>query len=574
MSQTERRPTGFRLPIEYLDSRHEVGENIKQDLELDEFKDGRPGGLYGQILSVSTSLGKNCVGKWSEFYTTDVSFLRDCQVLLTQHKHPMDVYDINKIDAVEGIWNEIQDDESFKHNFHYVEHGFAQQLNESPMALEVLSLYNLSSPVFSLLMPIFFLIIPFFVLHFKGIQISVSKYIEVLQDILSKHAIGKLFTLTSDISWEQRIYIIISVVFYGYQVYQNVLCCTSFYNRMKQMHDYIFDLKAFATYAVSKMGEFSDDIAKLDSHAEFRKETNRQKEALSAMIAEIESITPFSHNMSKLCEIGHTMTIFYSLHVNKKYDEAMRYGMGFIGYLDNLSAMRRLLEKKQVAVCKFTKKKCRFTKAYYAPLCDAKPVTNSYSLDSNLIITGPNASGKTTILKTTLFNVLLSQQCGIGFYKKASIRPFDMLHCYLNIPDTSARDSLFQAEARRCKEILDAVAEGGKHQRHFCIFDELYSGTNPYEAVASSHSLLEYLSETSCTFLLTTHFIDLCHKLEGLDNVKNNKMKTEIRESGEFVYRYTLGKGISDIKGGLNILRGLEYPAEIIDRAKHSLDSD
>ena len=35
---------------------------------------------------------------------------------------------------------------------------------------------------------------------------------------------------------------------------------------------------------------------------------------------------------------------------------------------------------------------------------------------------------------------------------------YDKIHCYLNIPDTSNRDSLFQAEARRCKEIIDALS--------------------------------------------------------------------------------------------------------------------
>ena len=73
------------------------------------------------------------------------------------------------------------------------------------------------------------------------------------------------------------------------------------------------------------------------------------------------------------------------------------------------------------------------------------------------MITGPNASGKTTILKTTLFNIILSQQVGFGFYSSATINPYKYIHCYLNIPDTSGRDSLFQAEARRCKEILDSV---------------------------------------------------------------------------------------------------------------------
>ena len=95
----------------------------------------------------------------------------------------------------------------------------------------------------------------------------------------------------------------------------------------------------------------------------------------------------------------------------------------------------------------------------------------------------------------------------------------------MNIPDTSGRDSLFQAESRRCKEILDKLSgeapptEEGKQQasaqwgpvRHFCIFDELYSGTNPYEAIASAYGYIMYLTKhDNVDFMLTTHYIQLC----------------------------------------------------------------
>ena len=91
-------------------------------------------------------------------------------------------------------------------------------------------------------------------------------------------------------------------------------------------------------------------------------------------------------------------------------------------------------------------------------------------------------------------------------FTKNDIQLFDHLHCYLNIPDTSGRDSLFQAEARRCKNILDSIINSKQNERHFCIFDELYSGTNPYEAISSSYSLLEYLSNKNCKFLLQRTF--------------------------------------------------------------------
>jgi hypothetical protein len=45
----------------------------------------------------------------------------------------------------------------------------------------------------------------------------------------------------------------------------------------------------------------------------------------------------------------------------------------------------------------------------------------------------------------------------IFHFDKLKLSPFDHIHSYLNIPDTSGRDSLFQAEARRCKEILDCI---------------------------------------------------------------------------------------------------------------------
>jgi len=81
-----------------------------------------------------------------------------------------------------------------------------------------------------------------------------------------------------------------------------------------------------------------------------------------------------------------------------------------------------------------------------------------------------------------------------GFYKSCTLNPFNYFHCYINIPDSISRDSLFQAEVRRCKEILDNITDNPS-LRHFCVFDELYSGTNPYEAISSAYSYLNYITK-------------------------------------------------------------------------------
>ena len=150
------------------------------------------------------------------------------------------------------------------------------------------------------------------------------------------------------------------------------------------------------------------------------------------------------------------------------------------------------------------------------------------------------------------------------------MQPFDHIYCYLNIPDTSGRDSLFQAEARRCGNILSNIQKKST-ERHFCIFDELYSGTNPYEAIASAYSYLEVISKNkNVTFLLTTHFIKLCELFKKNKKIENRNMDT--RMVGDTPkYTYKLINGISQIKGGISVLQNLGYPSEIISKTKEIL---
>jgi DNA mismatch repair ATPase MutS len=206
----------------------------------------------------------------------------------------------------------------------------------------------------------------------------------------------------------------------------------------------------------------------------------------------------------------------------------------------------------------------------YAPLQAANAtavVANDIVLDKQLVITGPNAAGKTTVIKSTLFNIILSQQIGYGFYKHAEITPYDYLHCYLNIPDTSGRDSLFQAESRRCMEILRCIMDNPA-SRHFCIFDELYSGTNPYEAVAAAYGYIAFISKNpQVDLILTTHYIELCELLEKRNaGAITNLHMSVCADTGAYLYK--IANGISSIKGGLKVLRDLEYPSEIVESAR------
>jgi DNA mismatch repair protein MutS len=293
---------------------------------------------------------------------------------------------------------------------------------------------------------------------------------------------------------------------------------------------------------------------------------------------ELCSINPFSNSISKFNELGYLLKCYHEIFANDKYEKALKYSVGFEGYVDNLLGLHNNLILGNVSFATFSTEKsvCNFKKQYYPPLINQSPVKNNCSFEKNMIISSPNKSGKTTILKTTTINIIFSQQVGAGFFETAEIMPYTHIHSYLNIPDTSGRDSLFQAESRRCKEIIDIIIKDNNplKYRHFCIFDELYSGTNPQEASQSGYAFLKYLSSfNNVNFILTTHYFSICKKFIKSSGIQNYKMVVNVLDNGEFEYTYKIKKGISKMKGGVRVLKDMDYPSEIINTIENNSKS-
>ena len=114
------------------------------------------------------------------------------------------------------------------------------------------------------------------------------------------------------------------------------------------------------------------------------------------------------------------------------------------------------------------------------------------------------------------------------------------------------------------KEILDIISQH-KNDTHFCVFDELYSGTNPEEAETSATAFMMYLQKyKNVSSLLTTHFVKVCKKLDKIKGIQNSKMVAK-KDGHKIKYTYKLEPGISEVKGGINVLTEMNYPKEIID---------
>jgi hypothetical protein len=568
----------FKLPIYYNANKMELKGEIIDDLELIKTINNDSTPMLEYAFQPKNVLGKKILQQFANYYTTDTEYLKDTQNLLKNYKKIDGEIFTPDYNNILEIWNDIKNDNGFKERYRYIEWPMWEFLNKNESFLQIMSVYDLTSPILSLLTPIVILIVPFFVLKVKGLKVCWSEYTEILKTIISKQPIGKLFTQFNSVKMDQKVYLILSAAFYIFTIYQNILSCMRFYNNMYKIHSHIKDLKKYIKHTLSSMKNFLDYSQSLKSYNSFNENIMNHIKVLNEIERKMNRITPWEFSLSKIGELGNIQKHFYELYCDENYNNSIMYSLGFNGYIDNISGIIENINDKKVNFVKFNKKnkedkqinKNYFKKAYYPALINNNPVKNTYKFKKNMIITGPNASGKTTNLKSALINIFITQQMGCGFYESASLMPYKYIHCYLNIPDTSGRDSLFQAEARRCKEIIDIIDQN-KEDTHFCAFDELYSGTNPDEAVISAMAFMEYLIKNrNVTCILTTHFIKLCNYLDKNKYIENYRMKTKNNEkNNDFTYLYKIEKGISNVRGGIKVLSDMNYPKEILENTNN-----
>jgi len=546
---TFRDPILHKLPIEYVD--HQVlSDVIRNDLEIGESRS-----LYAKFIPETSTL----MNQWCSLYTKDTRFLKQTQKCIKRYSSiPY------SCDAFKKEYDSFSQETNFIDKYQYIGFKMFKQLNESSGFLHCLSLYNLTSPIFSLLSPLVMLLIPFMLLKLQKVPITITGYIQHLKNIFKNTSVYQLFFNFSSISFQSRVSAFFSLFIYLLQVYNNVLSCVSFYRNITTVYSFLHHYTDHLKQSISLIEQTVQSMSSYSTYKPFLTESMRQKDRLQQMLHKIKEIQPCESLFLKIGQIGLLMNLYYELFMNEENHQAIQYTFFLHDYNLDILSIQESIQMNKLRPCKYSKK-TSIHGMYYLAHMHEPTIRNEVDLKNNLLISGPNASGKTTLLKSLFLNVIMSQQFGYGCYEKAKIACYDVFHSYLNIPDTSGRDSLFQAEARRCKEILDCITEYPE-KRHLCIFDEIYSGTNPNDAVTCAKLYLKGLNlhKHKVDYLITTHYIALCEYFKEVPYVKNQKMS--VQESLEKIeYDYKIMDGISYVNGGIFILKQLDYPSYLYE---------
>jgi hypothetical protein len=613
--------TGFLFPIEYLEKsqRQRIDDGVASDLELFQVTSSpSPSSTSSQredmhtlFCQPSTPFGRMVLQDMCSQHTTNTAFLEETQTLIERNSAGPTAapngcgLDASMADRFLEVWREIKEDRAFLEKHHFMEYLALEELNRSRPFLHVYAAFNVVSPLLALFVPLFLLLLPFAVLHLKGVPISFAVYIDTLRQVAKEHFFGRLLSMRLDAT--SIAYTLVLAAMFCLQTYGQITMCIRYHRTVQRMNDNLVFLRNYLTATYDTMRSVCTKCDGLSYYADFREDLYSHAMVLRELRDEVldaAPITPYRWSVGKVTELGHMFDCYYRLYKDMEFEECLRYSVGFWGYWDVLCGVSRGYHAGRFGKAVFVSEgathadeaslsvneteneredtpeededeapnhRCRFVGQYHpahGELHDVPAVTNTVDLSrGSIILTGINASGKTTTLKATALNVLFTQQFGVGCYESAQYTPFHHVHSYLNIPDTSARDSLFQAESRRCKHILDQVERYPSTDRHLCVFDELYSGTNPREATKTAAALLAYVAKRrNVRFLLTTHYVGVCDALEGTAAVQSFQMWAHKSASDDrFVYTYRMVEGVCRSEGGLEVLKQMQYPAEIID---------
>lgn len=237
----------------------------------------------------------------------------------------------------------------------------------------------------------------------------------------------------------------------------------------------------------------------------------------------------------------------------------------FVGEIDcsiAIASFRRSLEG--YCVPELTDSNCIEFKGLFHPLI-SDAVANDIKQENSIVLTGSNASGKSTFIKAAAINLILGQSIFTCTAEQALIP-----HCGV-ITSMAVRDDLASGESYYIREIkyLKRMTESAKNGRLlFLAIDEILKGTNTKERIAASKAVLRYFEGMNCMLMVATHDIELA---EAFDGIYENYYFCENLDEGDINFDYKIHKGICRSSNAIKLLSVIGFPKEIINDALSEL---
>ena len=200
-------------------------------------------------------------------------------------------------------------------------------------------------------------------------------------------------------------------------------------------------------------------------------------------------------------------------------------------------------------------------------------ISNSVTLNNNgtqvMMITGPNMSGKSALLRQTALNVLMAQIGCFVAADSAHIGIVDKIFTRVGASDNiSLGESTFMVEMNEAASILNNMSE-----RSLILFDELGRGTSTYDGISIAWAIVEHIHEYGKIHpktLFATHYHELNEMEKSFNRVVNYNVSVK-EINGKVVFLRKLARGGSEHSFGIHVAKLAGMPQSIVLRANEVL---
>ena len=199
--------------------------------------------------------------------------------------------------------------------------------------------------------------------------------------------------------------------------------------------------------------------------------------------------------------------------------------------------------------------------ALYHPLL-ADPVANTAEAEGGILITGSNASGKSTFLKSCAVSAILAQSIHTVPASRYEACFFKVMSSMSLTDHMEEGDSYFVTELKSVRRIME---ESEKDGNVLCFIDEVLRGTNTVERIAASSEILRSLLKRNTVVFAATHDIELTYILE--DVYRNLHFEETVTEDA-VTFDYRLKEGRAETRNAIRLLDVLGFPESVTDGAR------
>jgi hypothetical protein len=513
--------------------------------------------IKGEKIDISDDVYKDtCVDKW----ISKLPILDGSQILIEKLiKHPINDrellerrqktiinYDIdieilkeyeNDILWIYKIADEINNNSSIEILFPST--FIINYINYFEQILDLYHLYKIYFiPMTSILYPLSAFIGPYIYIknHLK-MNITITSYIEIFYNIL-KFLFKTTGNFRADITKFVSIFLYVGI--YLYNMYQTYEIALFLHNTKYKLH------------------------AKMQGLVHFiRHSQNIMKNLPSNIIASYFNITETYQRIN----INNSMTDIYRIWKDDNIKRDISSLLKTIYAVDVIDTINKLRLSGKWSTVSYSNETLLWDAKN--PILKDDQIANPINLNKNIIVTGPNAGGKTTYVKTVLANVILGQTIGITYSLRSKMILYDTINSFMRVSDILGTRSYFEAEAEYCLNMINkAVDINAQNKRGLFLMDEPMHSTPPTEGMATAYAVIEYLSKLDgITLIITTHFHRLV-KLEELYPEKFINLSVDaIAHNNKYIFPYKIKRGFSYLCIAIELLDIKEFPAIIIDNA-------